>query len=84
MVDLEAPLLDHHARTCPRCGVDCAFLNWKGRILQVVPIHAPAVIRRALAFAQQDLDELEYAELIVALEELMDALYAASLTERCT
>src|SRR5438270_13701822 len=84
VIDLEAPTLDHHARACPRCGVDCTFLNWKGRMLQVVPSNAPAVIRRALRFAQEDLDELEYAELVVVLEELMDALYAASLTEPCT
>jgi hypothetical protein len=53
-------------------------------MLQVVPSHAPDVIRRALRFVQQDLDELEYAELLVALEEVMDALHAPSLTERCT
>jgi hypothetical protein len=84
VIDLEGPTLDHHPRACPRCGVDCAFLNWKGRMLQVVPSNAPAVIRRTLRFVQQDLDELEYAEFVVALEELMDSLYAASLTERCT
>ncbi len=77
-------MLDHHPRVCPRCGVDCAFLNWKGRMLQVVASNAPSVIERALRFAQQDFDELEYAEFVVALEKLMDDLYAASLTERCT
>jgi hypothetical protein len=83
-IDLEAPMLDHHPRVCPRCGVDCAFLNWKGRVLQLVSSKAPSVIGRALGFAQQDFDELEYAEFVVALEELMDDLYAASLSTRCT
>jgi hypothetical protein len=84
VINLEGPMLDHHARACPRCEVDCAFLNWKGRMLQVVPSHTPDVIRRALRFVQQDLDELEYAELLVALEGVMDALHVPSLTERCT
>jgi hypothetical protein len=84
VIDIEVPGLDHHARACPRCGVACAFLYWYGRILQVVPSYAPAVIRRALRFAQEDFDELEFAELIVALEELMDAVYATIQTDRGT
>jgi hypothetical protein len=84
VIDLEAPVLDHHPRVCPRCGVNCAFLNWKGRILQLVSSDAPPVIERALRFAQQDFDELEYARFVVALEQLMDDLYAANLPPRCT
>ena len=53
-------------------------------MLQVVASNAPSVIKPTLRFAQQDFDELEYAEFVVALEKLMDDLYAASLTERCT
>src|SRR5437762_12924988 len=74
VLDLEVPLLDHHARVCPRCGVDCVFLNWRGRMLQVVSSSAPSVIQRALRFAQQAFDELEYAEFLVALEELLGDL----------
>lgn len=77
--DLGGPQLDHHPRVCPKCGVDCAFLNWKGRLLQVVPGNAPQVFQRLLRFAQNEYDELEYVELLVAMEELMDSLYAASL-----
>ncbi len=84
VIDLEVPRLDHHRRVCPRCGVDCAFLNRKGRMIQLVSSNAPSVIERALRFVLQDFDELEYAEFVVALEELMDDLYAASLTQRCT
>ena len=83
VIDLEVPMLDHHARACPRCGVDCAFLNWKGRMIQVVPSNAPSVIQRALHFAQRDFDELDYAEFVVAIEELMDDMYSAGLSQRC-
>jgi hypothetical protein len=34
-----------------------------------------------LRFAQEDFDELEYAQLIVALEELRDAVYSAIRTQ---
>jgi phage FluMu protein Com len=81
-VDLEVLGVDHHPRICPRCKVECAFLNWKGRVLQIVPANAPSVIQRALVFAQQEFDELEYAEFVSALQELMDDLYSAVLTGR--
>jgi len=51
-VDLEYPSLDHHPAVCPKCGVECAFLNWKGRMLQIVPkkrasrYHANAALGR--------------------------------------
>lgn len=77
-VELGGPRLDHHPGRCPRCGVECAFLNWKGRLLQLVPGNAPAVVRQTLRFVQQQFDELEYVEFIVALQELMDELYEAS------
>ncbi len=79
VIDLETPRLDHHPSVCPRCGVACAFLNWKGRAVQVVPANAPVVIRRVLRFAQQQFDELEYAEFVSALQEMMGDLYAANL-----
>jgi hypothetical protein len=82
VVDLGNSSLDHHSRTCPQCGTACAFLNWKERLVQVVPGNAPAVIQRALRCAQQEFDELEYVEFLVALEELMDDLYSADLA-RC-
>jgi hypothetical protein len=76
IIDLEIPRIDHHPGVCSKCGVECAFLNWKGRMLQIVPIKAPVVIKRALRFAQQQFDELEYAEFVTTLQELMDELYA--------
>jgi hypothetical protein len=41
------------------------------------------VIQRALQFAQRDFDELDYAEFVVAIEELMDDMYSAGLSQRC-
>jgi hypothetical protein len=76
-IDLGAPSLDHHPAVCPRCGVECAYLNWKGRTVQVVLKNAPPVLARAVRLAQEHFDELEYVEFVTALEEVMDALYAA-------
>lgn len=73
--DLQAPGLDHHPRVCPVCGVECVFLDAKGRIIQVVLPNAPPVLAEAIRIVQDRFDELEYVELLVALEELADALY---------
>lgn len=73
-IDLECPAADHHPGCCPKCDVESAFLNWKGRILQVVPKNAPAAFVTTLRWAQEHLDELEYVELICALEEIADSL----------
>jgi predicted RNA-binding Zn-ribbon protein involved in translation (DUF1610 family) len=70
-IDL-GPMADHHPARCPHCGVESAFLNWNARIVQVVPQHAPPAFIAALRWAQQNLDELEYVELICALEELAE------------
>jgi hypothetical protein len=58
--------------------VECAYLNWKRRLVQVVPKNAPPALAAALRLLQDKLDELEYMELLVALEELLDDLYARS------
>src|SRR5262245_63317028 len=72
--DLEAPSLDHHPRVCPVCGVECVYLNSKRRIIQIVLKNAPPVLTEAIKIMQDRFDELEYVELIVALEELADAM----------
>jgi hypothetical protein len=71
------PELDHHPRTCPHCGIDCAFLQWGGRVVQVVPTLAPSVVSRLLAYMQNEFDELEYVELMAAMQELMDGVSSA-------
>ena len=72
--DLEAPGLDHHPRVCPVCGVECVYLDSKGRIVQLVLKNAHPVLAEAIRIIQDRFDEVEYVELVVALEELADAL----------
>lgn len=73
--DLGGPSADHHPAVCPVCGVECVYLDWKERIIQVVLKNAPPVLATAIKLLQHRFDELEYVELLVALEELADALY---------
>jgi hypothetical protein len=68
------PSADHHPRTCPNCAVETAFLNWKDRLVMIVPHNAPAPVREVLRWMQQNLDELEYVQLVCALEEISDVL----------
>ncbi len=70
---------DHHPRWCPKCGVESAYLNWKGRVVQVVPDRAPPALAAILRWAQQHLDELEYVELVCALEEIADSISAVAV-----
>jgi hypothetical protein len=50
------------------------YLNWKGRVVQVVLKNAPPALAEAIKIMQGRFDELQYVELLVALEELADAL----------
>jgi predicted RNA-binding Zn-ribbon protein involved in translation (DUF1610 family) len=70
---------DHHPGYCPHCGEESAFLNWKGRTVQIVPKKAPPPLAGLIRWAQQHLDELEYVELICALEEIADAINAVAV-----
>ena len=72
--DLKGPSADHHPCVCPACGVECVYLDWKGRVVQVVLKNAPSVITETIRIMQDRFDELQYLELLVALEELADAL----------
>jgi hypothetical protein len=58
--------------------VESAFLNWIGRTVQIVPNNAPPAFAAVLRWGQQHLDELEYVELICALEEIADAMNAVA------
>jgi hypothetical protein len=78
-VDLGFPAADHHPGSCPKCGVESAFLNWKGRTVQIVPQNAPPAFAAVLRWGQQHLDELEYVEFVSALEEIADAINAAAV-----
>lgn len=78
-IDLQFPA-DHHLCVCPACGVECAFLNWKDRLVQIVIDRAPRPLGEGLRWAQRHLDELEYVELLYGLEEIADALNEGSVT----
>jgi hypothetical protein len=65
---------DHHPSVCPRGGVECLFLYWKGHAVQIVTESAPPTLLRLIRWAQQNLDELEFTELLCDLEGLADAL----------
>jgi hypothetical protein len=69
-IDLGSPAADHHPRVCPACGVDCVFLDWKGRMVQIVTDRAPRALAEGIRWAQKNFDELEYVELLCALEEM--------------
>jgi hypothetical protein len=73
------PAADHHPRYCPKCGVESAFLSWKGRTVQIVPKNAPPVLAAVIRWGQQHLDELEYVEFICALEEIADSINAVAV-----
>jgi hypothetical protein len=77
LIDLGVPAADHHPGACPVCGAASAFLTWKGRAVQVVMKNAPPVLAAAIRWAQTQLDELEFVELLCALEELSDAAEGA-------
>src|SRR5690348_7629597 len=78
-VDLGSPAADHHPGCCPKCGVESAFLNWKGRTVQIVPQNAPPAFAAVLRWGQEHLDELDYVEFISGLEEIADAINAATV-----
>lgn len=73
-IDLQFPTADHHPRVCPACGIVCAFLNWKSRIIQIVTNDAPRPLAELMHWVQKHLDELEYVELLCALEEMAEAM----------
>jgi hypothetical protein len=78
-IDLVLPAADHHPRYCLKCGVESAFLNWKGRTVQIVPKNAPPAFAAVLRWGQQHLDELEYVEFICALEEIADSIHTVEV-----
>ena len=73
-IELESATADHHPRVCPACGVECLFIDWKGRPVQIVTDRAPQALADGVRWAQRQLDELEYVELLCALEEIAGAL----------
>lgn len=67
--------LDHHLMICPACQIQCIWYDLGNRkVLQVIPSFAPIEFRKFIQWSQQELDELEFTELIVSFEELGKAI----------
>ena len=66
--------LDHHPSCCPECGVACLILEWN-KWLQVVVKDAPLQFQSFVCWAQKELDELEFIELLSNLEEIAEKIY---------
>jgi len=75
-VDLLYPSIDHHPSVCPSCNAPCIFFTWKDRLVQIIPDEAPPSFAGLVRWAQVDLDEVEFVELLVSIDELAEALQA--------
>lgn len=75
-IDLGGPSLDHHSSACPSCGIESVFFSWKDSLVQVVPGMAPPELARAIRWAQEELDELEFVSLMASLSEVFEVAAA--------
>ncbi|MEE4001908.1 hypothetical protein V1T75_16340 [Tenacibaculum sp. FZY0031] len=67
--------LDHHSSYCPNCNIECIWFYFEeDKTLQVIPKYAPKEFVLFLRWAQKELDELEFLELIVSFEEIAKSL----------
>ncbi|WP_420571671.1 hypothetical protein [Kordia sp.] len=63
--------LDHHNSICPNCNIECIWFSFeKDKTLQIIPKYAPEQFQKFISWSQNELDELEFLELIVNIEEL--------------
>lgn len=69
-----ALILDHHPSICPNCNVECLLYDWEKGI-QIVTEDAPYEMQHFIRWAQKELDELEFLELLVGFEEIAKKLY---------
>jgi hypothetical protein len=54
--------------------VECVFLDWKGRTVQIVTARAPRALAEGVRWAQRQFDELDFVEFLCALEAIAAAL----------
>lgn len=67
--------LDHHSTRCPICNIECVIIEWN-KWIQVVTKKAPPQFQSFILWAQNNLDELEFVELLCNLEEIGEELSA--------
>jgi hypothetical protein len=73
-IELSVPFLDHHPGICRICKIECAYLDWKGRKVQIISQNAPPELAKMLRYLQENFDALDYVELLCSFEEIADAL----------
>ena len=78
-VDLLYPSVDHHPSVCPACDIPCLFFSWKNQLVQVLPNLAPDALRRMIEWAQRELNELEFIDILVAIDQIATGLTARSV-----
>lgn len=67
--------LDHHSGYCPNCQIECIWFYFEeNKTLQIIPEYAPKEFVLFIKWAQNELDELEFLELIVSFEEISKSL----------
>ena len=70
LIKFESPSIDHHSAICPACRVECTYISWRDCLIQIVMPNAPESLRKTIRLLQDHLDELEFIEVIMSLEEL--------------
>ena len=56
---------------CPTCKIECIWYDCgKRKVVQLIPSFAPKEFQMFIKWAQEELDEIEFVELLVAFEEL--------------
>jgi len=66
-----AHAVDHHSGICPECKIQCIWFDiGKNKVLQIIPDKASKEFKKFIEWAQLELDELEFVELISSFEEL--------------
>src|SRR5205823_6425708 len=68
---------DHHPRYCPNCRTESVYFDWHDQVAQILVESAPIQLQRLIRWTQDNLDELEFTELLCSLEELAAGLQAA-------
>ena len=64
--------MDHHPAVCPKCGVACLLFSFPHFHLQIVPEQAPEPLSRTTKWMQENLDELDFVEVTVALQQIAE------------
>ncbi|MEK8019923.1 MAG: hypothetical protein VSS75_023880 [Candidatus Parabeggiatoa sp.] len=73
-IPVEMVSLDHHPRWCPSCHAECFLFVLDDRYLQIIIEKAPLDVQKAIRWAQKNLDEIEFVNLIASLEDIFQTV----------